>query len=134
MPDSLPPHDYAVHRIPQARILKWVAFPFSRGSSQPRDQIQVSYIAGGFFTSRDSIFWGPILYFINKLDGLPLQIFLSFSNAIVIHLHNPLLSSNSRYRVNGEESQTHTRSPCPQLKMATLISAVVSGHGSWKAP
>ena len=29
----------------------WVAFPFSRGSSQPRDQTQVSQIAGGFFTS-----------------------------------------------------------------------------------
>ena len=34
-----------------ARILEWVDFPFSRGSSQPRDQTQVSHIAGGFFTS-----------------------------------------------------------------------------------
>ena len=40
-----------VHGILQARILEWVAFPFSRGSSQPRDQTQVSHIAGGFFTS-----------------------------------------------------------------------------------
>ena len=32
-------------------ILEWVAFPFSRGSSQPRDGTQVSHIAGGFFTS-----------------------------------------------------------------------------------
>ena len=40
-----------VHGILQARILEWVAFPFSRGSSQPRDQTQVSCIAGGFFTS-----------------------------------------------------------------------------------
>ena len=31
--------------------LEWAAFPFSRGSSKPRDQIQVSCIAGGFFTS-----------------------------------------------------------------------------------
>ena len=30
--------DYTVHGILQARILKWVAFPFSRESSQPRDQ------------------------------------------------------------------------------------------------
>ena len=36
--------------ILQARILEWVAMPFSRGSSQPRDQTQVSRIAGGFFT------------------------------------------------------------------------------------
>ena len=30
------PMDYTVHGILQARILEWVAFPFSRGSSQPR--------------------------------------------------------------------------------------------------
>ena len=45
------PMDYTVHVILQARILEWLAFPFSRGSSQLRDQTQVSCIAGGFFTS-----------------------------------------------------------------------------------
>ena len=45
------PMDYTVHRILQARILEWVAFPFSRGSSQPRDRTQVSHMAGKFFTS-----------------------------------------------------------------------------------
>ena len=45
------PMDYTVHGILQARILEWVAFPFSRGSSQPRDQTQVSCIEGIFFTS-----------------------------------------------------------------------------------
>ena len=43
--------DYTVHKILQARILEWVAFSFSRGSSQPRDQTQVSHSAGRFFTS-----------------------------------------------------------------------------------
>ena len=43
--------DYIVYGILQARILEWVAFPFPRVSSQPRDQTQVSHIAGGFFTS-----------------------------------------------------------------------------------
>ena len=43
------PVDYTVHGILQARILEWVAFPFSRGSSQPRDRTQVSRIAGRFF-------------------------------------------------------------------------------------
>ena len=43
--------DYTVHELHQARILECVAFPFSMGSSQPRDQTQVSRIAGGFFTS-----------------------------------------------------------------------------------
>ena len=40
-----------VHGILQARILEWVAFTFSRGSSPPRDRTQVSCIAVGFFTS-----------------------------------------------------------------------------------
>jgi len=35
--------------ILQARILEWVAMPSSRASSQPRDQTQVSHIAGRFF-------------------------------------------------------------------------------------
>ena len=50
-PNLCDPMDYTVHGILQARILEWVAFPFSRGSSQPRDQTQVSCIAGRFFTS-----------------------------------------------------------------------------------
>ena len=44
------PMDYTVHGILQARILERLAFPFSRGSSQPRDRTQVSCIAGSFFT------------------------------------------------------------------------------------
>ena len=43
--------DCIVHGIVQARILEWIAFPFSKGSSQPRDPTQVSRIADGFFTS-----------------------------------------------------------------------------------
>ena len=39
-----------VHGILQARMLEWVAFPFSRGSSQPRDRTQVPRTSGGFFT------------------------------------------------------------------------------------
>ena len=45
------PMDCSVHGILQARILEWVTYPFSRGSSQPRDLTQVSCIAGRFFTS-----------------------------------------------------------------------------------
>ena len=45
------PKDYTVHGILQTRVLEWVAFSFSRGSSQPRNRTQVSYIAGKFFPS-----------------------------------------------------------------------------------
>jgi len=49
------PVDYSLpgsslHKIPQARKLEWVAILFSRGSSQPRDRIQVTRIADIFFT------------------------------------------------------------------------------------
>ena len=47
--DCSPP-DPSVHGILQARILEYIAIPFSRGSSQPRDWTQVSPIAGRFFT------------------------------------------------------------------------------------
>ena len=40
----------SVRGILQAGILEWVAFPFSRGSSQPRDRTQVSRIEGRLFT------------------------------------------------------------------------------------
>ena len=48
MDSSLP--DFSVHRILQARILEWIAIPFSRRTSQPRGQTLVSYITGIFFT------------------------------------------------------------------------------------
>ena len=41
---------FSIHGILQARILEWVAVPFSRGSSPPRVWTQVSCIAGGCFT------------------------------------------------------------------------------------
>ena len=47
--DCSPPGS-SVHGILQARTLEWVAIPFSRGSSPPRDPTTVSGIAGGFFT------------------------------------------------------------------------------------
>ena len=50
-PTLCEPMNYVVYGILQARILGWAAVPFSRGSSQPRDQTQVFQIADGFFTS-----------------------------------------------------------------------------------
>ena len=45
MSDSFRPMNYTVHGILQARILERVAFPFSRGSSQPRDRIQAGSVS-----------------------------------------------------------------------------------------
>ena len=62
--DCSPPGS-SVHEIFQARILEGVAIPFSGGSSWPRDQTQVSCIAGRFFTTRPlkgntSWYWGSL--------------------------------------------------------------------------
>ena len=45
------PMEYTVHGILQARILEWVAYPFSKGSSWPRNWTGVSCIADGFFAN-----------------------------------------------------------------------------------
>ena len=45
------PWTNTVHGILQAQMLEWVAFPFSRWSSQPRDQTQISRIVSIFLTS-----------------------------------------------------------------------------------
>ena len=50
-PTYCSPPGSCVHGILQARVLKWVAIPFSRGSSQPKDRTQGSRTAGWFFTS-----------------------------------------------------------------------------------
>ena len=47
--DSSPP-DSSVHGILQARTLQWVAIPFSKAASRPRDLTWVSCIAGRFST------------------------------------------------------------------------------------
>ena len=55
--DSLRPHELynlpgsSVHGISQARILEWVTISFSEGSSQPKNQTQVSCTTGRFFTT-----------------------------------------------------------------------------------
>ena len=57
--DCSPPGS-SVHGIFQARVLEWVAIPFSRGSSQPRDQTWVSCIASRHFTvwATREVMWG----------------------------------------------------------------------------
>ena len=47
--DCSPPGS-SVHGLVQAKTLDWVAIPFSRGSSQPRDRTKVSCTAGRFLT------------------------------------------------------------------------------------
>ena len=64
----------SIHGILQARILEWVAIPFSRGSFQPRDWTQVSCIAGGFLPSES----------LGKTSSLPI-----FASYPLLILPNP---------------------------------------------
>ena len=73
--DCSPPGS-SVHGVLQARMLEWVAMPFSRGSSWPRDWTRISYVscADGFLTTsttREALYNGlestkwPGIYFIS---------------------------------------------------------------------
>ena len=91
-----------VHGILQARILEWVAIPFSRGSSRPKDQTQVSWIAGRFFTiwATQEIFYLLIL----NLNVLVVRISVLF-----IFLSHPVtkLSNINKYILNAFKWYDH---------------------------
>ena len=67
--------DYTAHGILQARILEWIAVPFSRASSQPRDRTQVSCFVGGFFTSwatkEAQEYWSGVAYPFSSWSSRP---------------------------------------------------------------
>ena len=81
MSDSLWPLDCSppgssVRGILQARILEWIAMPYSGGSSQPRDWTQVSLIAGRFLTVRATreAHFSTLLAYKNKWASLVAQL------------------------------------------------------------
>ena len=68
--------DYTVHRILQVRILEWVAYPFSRGSSQPRDQTQVSTLqVDSLLSHKGSPLDIRVVYDVSVLDHINLEPF-----------------------------------------------------------
>ena len=87
----------SVHGISQARILEWVAIPFSRGSSWPKDWTWVSCIAGGFFTELP----GKPIYTISSVQ---------FSRSVVSDSFRPHESQHTRPPVHHqlpEFTETH---------------------------
>ena len=70
---------WAVHGFLQARIMEWVAFPFSRGSSQPRNWTRVSCIAGRFFIN-----WAMSEAFLNHLIYFCLINIKTYSLSIIV--------------------------------------------------
>ena len=63
----------SVHKILQARMLEWVAIPFSRGSSQLRDVTQFSCIAGAFSVNLLSAVWPITIWHIHHFKECPVH-------------------------------------------------------------
>ena len=86
--DCSPPGS-SVHGILQARILEWVAIPFSKRSSWPRGGTQVSRNAGSFFTiwvTREAHMWIYIYLFICLSVCLSTYLCLCLSFCLSIHI------------------------------------------------
>ena len=102
---SLP--GFSVLEVLQAKILEWIAIPFSRGTSQPRGQTLLSYITGIFFTiwatGKSYLFsrWPRILMaHLNKIGLIQLQ---KWNNYPVIYLLFWLWNVSTFIRVWGWE-------------------------------
>ena len=97
-PDCSPPGSSA-HGILQARMLEWVAMPFSRESSRPRYQTFVSCIAGRFCTiwatneALKSVIWPcicPVLFIYNTLFSI-------WQKLIILWLLHTCMKNEFRY-------------------------------------
>ena len=71
------PLGFSVHGVLPARILEWVAIPFSWGPSQPRDQARVSCTAGGLFTFEPPWVEAPIYLALKCLNFKGLKLVIS---------------------------------------------------------
>ena len=126
-PTLCDPMDYTVRGILQARILEWVAFPFSRGSCQPGDWTQVSHIAGGFFTSWATREVNTI--FKNQHPIPTLYYFRSLRKLRVKNLH-PKQTDPAVIRPGGYRVSSLTGSFPKQLKKQKSYQTEDSGYFS----
>ena len=88
-----------VHGILQARILEWIAIPFSRGTFQPRDQTLVACITGRVFTiwatEKSQVYTEPLLEFPEPYSKFPLAASFTYGNVsfhVTLSIHLVLSS------------------------------------------
>ena len=115
------PPDSSVHGILQARTLEWVAIPFSRGSSQSRDQIQVFRTAGRFFTiwaTREA--WSKMSHKSPRGGSFNLQLCVKLSWEINIKRH-----WKATYSKEKRESLSTWSSPWWRLYHSLTVSQVL---------
>ena len=118
-PKDCSPLGFSVHGIIQARILERVAMPSSRGSSQPRDQTQVSHIAGRFFT-----IWATreALYHINNIIYLDAQIVQEFISSWLLCLFKTL---------NSHENTSNSNVSAPDLLQLCISNSFLQQWETW---
>ena len=113
----------SVHGILQASILKWVAILFSRASSQPKDQSQVSCIAGRFFTIwTSSEAPSSELVWTNSCGKVRFQEIKINTNSLDVCVWNLLLPLPSIGQNNptSEGGEINSTSWCKDLQKVTL--------------
>ena len=111
------PMGYTVHGILQARLLEWVAFPFSRGSSQPKDQTQVSRTAFGFFTcwaTREALLVSDQFSLVAQLCPTLCNPMNRSTPGLPVHHQLPEFTQNHVHRVSDAIQPSHPlSSPSP---------------------
>ena len=97
MSDCLQTQGLYSHGILQARILEWVDFPFSRGSSQPKDRTQVSHMVWSKCWPFSAIFSHP--------ENTP-PVHVDFGSQGQASLHGFLVGSASHFRLSSPRTGT----------------------------
>ena len=95
-PRDCSPPGFSVHGVSQARILEWLAIPFSRGSSQPRDQIRVSHTGRRFLYHRATKeLWPPGLesIYTNSSPSPPSEVITLESALLPFMLRNIMMTA-----------------------------------------
>ena len=144
-PMNCSPSGSSVHGILQARILQWVAIPFSKGSSWSRDQSWVSFIAGRFF-ARDLFIHVmmklKLIYMIPSLGTLlACYFFFNFLFYIGVELINqrrqwqatPVLlpgESHGQRSLVGCSPWGYKSDTTEQLRFHFSLSRIGEGNGS----
>ena len=119
------PMDYSLpgsslHGILQASILEWLAVSSSRGSSQPRDQTQVSCIAGGFFTvwaTREAQeYWMGSLFLLQRIF-LTQELNQGLLHCRLILYQLSYQGSHPLPLATNKQTNKQKASPCRKLKV-----------------
>ena len=131
-PVDYSPPGFSVHGILQARILEWVATPFSRGSSQPRGQPRVSYISGRFVS----------VVVLKQRTVLPSGKLLSLSGDVLVGqsgsavFHWPLVGRAQGFCQSYSSAQSSLPPPAPSNPNISDAEAekpiVVPSHGCYQ--